>query len=50
MTTESTIAIEREVRIAARPEIVFRLLTDAREMLKWQGIDAELDASKHRLL
>ncbi len=43
MTTD-TATIEREIRIAARPEIVFNLLTDARQMLQWQGVDAELEA------
>lgn len=36
--------VERELRIAARPEIVFRLLTDPQGMLRWQGIEAEVDA------
>jgi len=43
MTTESTEVVEREIRIAARPEIVFDLLTDAEQMLRWQGIEAELE-------
>ena len=43
MTTESLATVEREIRIAARPEIVFGLLTDAQQMLRWQGVDAELD-------
>ncbi len=43
MTAESTAVVEREVRIAARPEIVFGLLTDAEQMLRWQGVEAELE-------
>ena len=43
MTTASTATLEREVHIAARPEIVFDLLTDAEQMLRWQGIEAELE-------
>lgn len=43
MTADGTIAIEREMRIAARPEIVFGLLTDATQMLRWQGVEAELE-------
>lgn len=42
--TESLATVEREIRIAARPEIVFNLLTDATELLKWQGVTAELEA------
>ena len=44
MTTSQGLSIERELQIAARPEIVFRLLTDPVEVLRWQGITAELDA------
>ena len=43
MTTESTAVVEREIRIAARPEIVFDLLTDGEQMLRWQGVEAELE-------
>lgn len=42
MTTEATI-IEREVRIEARPEIVFAYLTDAEKMIEWEGVEATLD-------
>ena len=44
MTAPSTAAIERTLRIEARPEIVFGLLTDAEQMVRWQGIAAEIDA------
>ena len=43
MTEEHVASLELEIRIAARPEIVFALLTDAEQMLHWQGVDAELD-------
>jgi len=35
--------IEREVRIEASPETVYSLLTDAGEITKWMGVEAELD-------
>ncbi len=41
-TTEANV-IEREVRIAARPETVFPFLTDPARMTRWQGIEATLD-------
>jgi uncharacterized protein YndB with AHSA1/START domain len=42
--TEPTTAIEREVRIAAEPEIVYELLTKPEMMQRWMGQSAELDA------
>ncbi len=35
--------IERVVRIEARPETVFRFFTEPAEMIRWLGIEAELD-------
>jgi uncharacterized protein YndB with AHSA1/START domain len=35
--------IERELRIAARPEIVFSFWTDPARMTKWMGRDVRLD-------
>ena len=35
--------VEREVRIAARPQTVFSFFTDPAKMMQWQGISAELD-------
>ena len=35
--------VEREVRIAARPETVFSFFVDPAKMMRWQGISAELD-------
>jgi uncharacterized protein YndB with AHSA1/START domain len=43
MMDAPTIAIEREIRIQARQELVFELLTDATQLLRWQGVEAELD-------
>ncbi|MGH3012100.1 MAG: SRPBCC family protein [Gaiellaceae bacterium] len=37
-------AVEREVRIAARPETVFEFFTDPEKQLLWMGRRAELDA------
>ncbi len=36
-------AIEREIRIAARPEIVFAFFTDPQRMVRWKGLEATLD-------
>ncbi|MGE0228242.1 MAG: SRPBCC family protein [Dehalococcoidia bacterium] len=43
MTPDRGGVVEQTIRIAARPEIVFDLLVDARQMLRWQGIEAEAD-------
>jgi uncharacterized protein YndB with AHSA1/START domain len=37
-------AVEREVRIAARPETVFDFFTDPEKQILWMGRRAELDA------
>lgn len=42
-STPSTITVERDIFIEARPEVVFRLLTDPTEMLKWQGLEVDLE-------
>ena len=36
-------ALERQVRIAARPETVFSFFTDPEKMVRWKGIEASLD-------
>lgn len=41
--TVDTKAIEKVVRIDARPETVFRLLTDPQEYVRWKGNLAELE-------
>ena len=43
MTQPTTDAVEREVRINARPETVFAFFTDPEKMTRWKGISAELD-------
>jgi uncharacterized protein YndB with AHSA1/START domain len=35
--------VEVSVRIAARPETVFRYFTDPERMVRWQGVRAQLD-------
>jgi uncharacterized protein YndB with AHSA1/START domain len=35
--------VEREIRIDARPETVFGFLTDPALMLRWKGIEADLE-------
>ena len=37
-------AVEKEVRIAARPDTVFRYFTDPDKMVQWKGRQATLDA------
>ena len=36
-------AVQREVHIAARPEVVFSYFTDPVKMLQWKGTEAFLD-------
>jgi uncharacterized protein YndB with AHSA1/START domain len=42
-TPRETDVVEHEVRIAARPEIVFAYFTDPARMVQWMGADATLD-------
>ena len=37
-------AVEREVRVAARPETVFQFFTDPAKMVLWKGTEAQLEA------
>jgi uncharacterized protein YndB with AHSA1/START domain len=37
-------AVEREIRINARPEVVLAYFTDPVKMLQWKGTEAYLDA------
>jgi uncharacterized protein YndB with AHSA1/START domain len=41
--TVDTKVIEKVIRIEARPETVFRLLTDPQEYVRWKGKLAELE-------
>jgi len=36
-------AIEREIRVEARPETVFEFFTDPEKMTRWMGREAEID-------
>jgi uncharacterized protein YndB with AHSA1/START domain len=41
---EVAATVEREVRIAARPETVFDFFVDPQKMLQWKGRKADLDS------
>ena len=41
---EATEVVEREVRIAARPETVFQFFVDPLKMIQWKGKEATRDA------
>jgi uncharacterized protein YndB with AHSA1/START domain len=41
---EVAAVVEREIRIAARPETVFDFFVDPEKMVQWKGRKAELDA------
>jgi uncharacterized protein YndB with AHSA1/START domain len=41
---EVATAVEREIRIAARPETVFDFFIDPEKMVQWKGRQADLDA------
>src|SRR3989475_12255629 len=43
MTVEERSAIRREVRVGARPETIFALLTDPAKYVQWKGAVATLD-------
>jgi uncharacterized protein YndB with AHSA1/START domain len=43
VAVRQTEAVEREVRIAARPETVFEFFTDPEKQVLWMGRRAELD-------
>lgn len=43
MTVEERSAITREIRVLARPETIFALLTEASKMVTWKGALADLD-------
>ncbi len=43
MTVEERTAIRRELRVAARPETIFGLLTDPAKYTRWKGALADLD-------
>jgi uncharacterized protein YndB with AHSA1/START domain len=43
MTSSETGALEREVRIRARPETIFPFFTEPELMIRWMGASAEVD-------
>jgi uncharacterized protein YndB with AHSA1/START domain len=43
MSSTETKAVEREIRIRARPETVFPFFTDPELMVRWMGTTAEVD-------
>jgi len=43
MTVEQRSALKREIRVMARPETIFSLLTDPSKIVRWKGTQAELD-------
>ena len=43
MAVDATGVVTREIRIEARPEVVFEFLTEPASMLRWMGTQAELD-------
>ncbi len=44
MTTLQGEVYEKQMFIAARPEVVFTYFTDPGKMLEWKGVEADLDA------
>ncbi len=44
MTNVRSDIVTREVRVSARPETIFRFLTEPSMMAKWMGKDVELEA------
>jgi uncharacterized protein YndB with AHSA1/START domain len=40
---EERLPVEREVRIEAPPEVVFKFFVDPEHMIRWKGIEATLD-------
>jgi uncharacterized protein YndB with AHSA1/START domain len=43
VTASQSDAVERELRIAAPPEVVFQYFVDPLKMMAWKGTDAMLD-------
>lgn len=43
MPIRETQSVEREIRIEARPEVIFAFFTDPEKMLRWKGTSAQLD-------
>lgn len=41
--SEEDLVVEREVRVEAPPEVVFKFFVDPEQMIRWKGIEATLD-------
>jgi uncharacterized protein YndB with AHSA1/START domain len=41
---EESLPLEREVRIDAPPDVIFKFFVDPEHMVRWMGVDADLDA------
>ena len=41
---EESLPVEREVRIDAPADVVFEFFVDPEQMVRWMGVDADLDA------
>ena len=41
---EERVPVEREVRIDAPPEVIFKFFVDPEQMIRWKGVEATLDA------
>ena len=42
-TVTDELAVTREVRIDASPETIFPFFTEAQQLVRWMGVEAELD-------
>jgi uncharacterized protein YndB with AHSA1/START domain len=40
---EGRIPVEREIRIEAPPDVVFKFFVDPEQMVRWKGVEATLD-------
>lgn len=43
MAVEQAMQVQRDVRIEAPPETVFEFFTDPQKMVRWMGVEADLD-------
>ena len=42
-TQVEPVVVEREIRIAAQPEVVFNYFIDPEKLVQWEGVEATLD-------
>ena len=50
MTSAHSDAVEREVRIAARPETIFPFFVEPEKMMRWKGISADAAHKSHEAM